>query len=158
MPWINLQGNSATATVTQSNGVITGVTVSNGGSRYTNDVEVTITGGSGTGVIASAAVVNGTIAGVTISNGGSGYTSPTIVFGYPRKATVSNANGTRIIIALTRNGFPTIRLEGTVSGLVSPNELVNNRLSRQFIGISNKGLPQVGSTRPNTGMLYPRKI
>jgi len=158
MPWINLQGNSATATVTQSGGVITGVTVTAGGARYTNDVEVTITGGSGAGAVATATVVAGAITAVTISNGGSSYTSPTISFGYPRKATVSNASGTRIITALTRHGLPTIRLEGTVLALTSPNELRFNTLSRNFIGISNRGTAQIGSNRPVSGMLYPRKI
>jgi hypothetical protein len=54
------------------------ITVTGGGSGYTSNPAVTLTGGGGSGATASA-LVGAVIAGVTLSNGGSGYAAGTTV-------------------------------------------------------------------------------
>lgn len=61
--------------------VNTGINITNSGSNYTtnSNVSVTITGGGGSGATAAAVVTNNVITSVYFTNGGSGYTSsPTI--------------------------------------------------------------------------------
>jgi hypothetical protein len=75
-------GAKAQASI-NSSGVITGITITNGGSEYTN-ATVTIKG-TGTGASASASVVNGVVTGITNLVGGTGYgcaTSVTINIDY----------------------------------------------------------------------------
>ncbi|MBS0637784.1 MAG: alkaline phosphatase family protein, partial [Verrucomicrobia bacterium] len=73
-------GSGATAVATVQNGVITGVTVTNGGSGYTSGANVAISGLSYKGVPASATatVVGGVVTSITVTNGGSGYTNPVV--------------------------------------------------------------------------------
>src|SRR5262249_18789464 len=67
-------GGGATAT-----GIVTALNVANGGSGYTSNPTVNITGGGGSGATASVTVVGGVVTGLTIINPGSGYTSaPTV--------------------------------------------------------------------------------
>jgi len=64
-------GAEATATATLTNGVITGVTITNAGHSYNQ----------GTGAAATATLSNGAVNTVTLTNGGSGYTvAPDITF------------------------------------------------------------------------------
>ncbi|VVB96180.1 Laccase [uncultured archaeon] len=73
-------GTTATASATVVNGVVTGLTLINGGSGYTSVPTVSITGGAGTGAFATATVA-GAVTAITVTNGGSGYTSaPAVVF------------------------------------------------------------------------------
>lgn len=59
---------------------ITSITVTAPGTGYTDDVEITFTGGGGTGAEAVATVEAGEIVAITVINGGEGYTSaPTVV-------------------------------------------------------------------------------
>jgi hypothetical protein len=62
-------------------GQLLGVTVTAGGTGYTNGAAVaaTISGGGGTGATATALVVGGVIQSITVTNPGAGYTSdPTV--------------------------------------------------------------------------------
>lgn len=80
------QGQLAKAKATISGGKLTNITVLEGGSGYSNDVEVFIAGGgpsvkNGTRATAKAIVKNGTIEKVDITNPGSEYyTAPEITF------------------------------------------------------------------------------
>jgi FtsP/CotA-like multicopper oxidase with cupredoxin domain len=56
-------------------GTISGVTVTNGGSRYTNPVVTFVGGGATVTASATATVKSGVITGITVTNGGSGYTA-----------------------------------------------------------------------------------
>ncbi|VVB82354.1 Uncharacterised protein [uncultured archaeon] len=78
------QGSGATGTIAvNANGAVTGITITNGGTRYNNGVSVIIGGGSGaTGTITTD--TNGVITGITITAGGTGYTNGAT-------ATISNA-------------------------------------------------------------------
>jgi uncharacterized protein (TIGR02217 family) len=72
-------GYGAYATATVVGGVVTAITLTNGGTGYTSAPTVVITGGGGTSATATATVAAGAVTGFTVTNGGSGYTStPTI--------------------------------------------------------------------------------
>jgi len=72
-------GTGATVDITSiDNGVITGITLVNGGTGYTTTTEATITEesgsqGSGSGATVGITVVSGIITRITLLNGGSGY-------------------------------------------------------------------------------------
>ena len=66
-------GTGATAVATVSGGVITGVTLTSGGSGYTSAPTITFSGG-GTGATAVAMVSpGGVVTGLTLTSGGTGY-------------------------------------------------------------------------------------
>ena len=70
-------GNGATGTATvNGNGQLTGVTITNGGSGFTNGEIVTVIDSYGNKATGTATVNgNGQLTGVTITNGGSGFTN-----------------------------------------------------------------------------------
>jgi hypothetical protein len=58
-------------------GSVTGAQIVSGGSGYTSSPAVAITGGTGTGATASAAILNGKVNQVNITTGGTGYSTMT---------------------------------------------------------------------------------
>ena len=64
---------TATATPTVANGFVIAITVTDGGSGYTNAPTVTISGGGGSGAIAVATVSNGAVDKIIVQNAGNGY-------------------------------------------------------------------------------------
>ncbi|MCX9012456.1 MAG: hypothetical protein OIN66_15225 [Candidatus Methanoperedens sp.] len=98
-------GTGAAATATVVNGVVTGITLTNGGSGYTSAPTISITGGSGTGATATATVA-GAVAAITITNGGTGYISaPTV--------TITGGGGTGATATATVAGSITSLTFGT---------------------------------------------
>ena len=74
----NGTGAEAVATV-GANGAVTGITVTNGGSGYSN-AKIDIIG-SGTGAAAKATIIKkGAVVGITVNDFGSGYTAPVVSF------------------------------------------------------------------------------
>ncbi|MDA7617959.1 LamG domain-containing protein [Verrucomicrobia bacterium] len=66
------------------NGFIVGAEIIDGGYGYTSIPEVTMTGGGGSGVVATATLTNGQVTGINILNPGIGYTSaPTVSIAAP---------------------------------------------------------------------------
>ena len=65
-------GTPAIGYATTSNGVVTGITVTNGGTGYLAPPKISIIG-DGSGATATAQVSGGTVTGITVTNGGSGY-------------------------------------------------------------------------------------
>ena len=65
----------ATATAQLFNGVVSGVTMTDGGCGYTNAPIVLIQGGGGSGATATAVVSNGVVVSINITASGNGYTS-----------------------------------------------------------------------------------
>jgi len=63
----------------QSTSIVDRITINNGGSGYTSDPAVTITGGGGRGATARAIVTSGVVTAIEIITVGSGYTSIPIV-------------------------------------------------------------------------------
>jgi len=87
-------GVPALAFATTENGVVTSITVTNGGSGYLAPPKINIIG-SGAGATAVATVSGGVVTGVTVTNGGSGYWYlPNAGFGiglYPTNPTETGA-------------------------------------------------------------------
>jgi hypothetical protein len=78
-------GTTATATLTVRDGLVVGITITNGGSGYVTPPTITISASDGGGTLATAACVltRGKIA-LTITNPGAGYvTAPTITIAAP---------------------------------------------------------------------------
>ncbi|HTU12526.1 MAG TPA: right-handed parallel beta-helix repeat-containing protein [Allosphingosinicella sp.] len=71
------KGGGARLQPTVVGGVVTGVTVLDGGQGYSGTIPVNAVGGGGTGFVGTATLTGDAISGVTISNGGSGYSSST---------------------------------------------------------------------------------
>jgi hypothetical protein len=65
-------GAPALAYATTENGVVTSITVTNGGTGYLAPPKINIIG-DGAGATAEATVSGGTVTGITVTNGGSGY-------------------------------------------------------------------------------------
>lgn len=65
-------GTPAIGYATTSNGVVTSITVTNGGTGYLAPPKISIIG-DGSGATAEAQVSGGTVTGITVTNGGSGY-------------------------------------------------------------------------------------
>ena len=61
------------------NGFVVAITVTDGGSGYSTAPEVAITGGNGTGALATAMVLNGIVSQVIVGNAGRGYTGNPVV-------------------------------------------------------------------------------
>jgi hypothetical protein len=70
---------TATATAQFSGGFVVGITVTDGGSGYTNVPPVHIFGGGGSNAVATASIANNIVTAVAINNPGSGYSSLPIV-------------------------------------------------------------------------------
>lgn len=76
--------HQATATAVDSNGFITGYSISAGGNGYTSAPAVTISGGNGSGAAAHANINGGAVTSITVDNPGAGYASiPTVTIAPP---------------------------------------------------------------------------
>jgi hypothetical protein len=63
------------------NGVITAITVTNGGSGYVAAPNITVVG-TGAGAVAESTIANGSVTAITVISGGQGYTpTPTNTVG-----------------------------------------------------------------------------
>ena len=72
-------GTGATATATVTNGAVTAVNVTNGGTGYSEGATVAFNAPAGSGAIAAAHITGGVITSIAVTTGGSGYTSaPTV--------------------------------------------------------------------------------
>ncbi len=86
-PW-----RQATATATISAGHINTITVTDGGTGYTSEPQVYVSGGGGGGTIVGAIVSGGQVVGFDIFSPGAGYTSaPTITMDPPPPPIVSTS-------------------------------------------------------------------
>ena len=76
----------ATAVATITAGFVTGITVTSGGSGYTSEPSVTLSGGGGSGATAKAILSEDKVALTLVLTAGSGYsTAPTVVVDAPPK-------------------------------------------------------------------------
>jgi formylglycine-generating enzyme required for sulfatase activity len=81
-----LAGETATAVATITAGFVTGITVTSGGSGYTSEPSVTLSGGGGSGATAKAILSGDKVALTLVLTAGSGYsTEPTVVVEAPPK-------------------------------------------------------------------------
>jgi len=81
-----LAGEPATAVATITAGFVSGITVTFGGSGYTSEPSVTLSGGGGSGATAKAILSGDKVALTLVLTAGSGYsTAPTVVVEAPPK-------------------------------------------------------------------------
>jgi formylglycine-generating enzyme required for sulfatase activity len=81
-----MAGETATAVATITAGFVTGITVTSGGSGYTSEPAVTLSGGGGSGATAKAILSGDKVAVVVVLTAGSGYlTAPTVAVDSPPK-------------------------------------------------------------------------
>ena len=81
-----LAGETATAVATITAGFVSGITVTSGGSGYTSEPAVTLSGGGGSGATAKAILSGDKVALTLVLTAGSGYsTAPTVVIEAPPK-------------------------------------------------------------------------
>ena len=92
-------GAAATATI---DGRVASITIVNGGSGYTAPT-VTLTGGGGTGALATATTSSGVITGIAVTTAGTGYTSaPTVVIsGQAGAGAAGTAIFTKVVSGIT---------------------------------------------------------
>ena len=81
-----LAGETATAVATITAGFVSDITVTSGGSGYTSEPAVTLSGGGGSGATAKAILSGDKVAVTLVLTAGSGYsTAPTVVIEAPPK-------------------------------------------------------------------------
>ena len=102
-----LAGEPATAVATITAGFVTGITVTSGGSGYTSEPAVTVTGGGGSGASGKAILAGDKVSLILVLTAGNGYTgSPTVVVEAPPKP-----------LGVKLEMVPKLTVEGPVGGL-----------------------------------------
>jgi len=100
-------GIPALLRATVAGGIITGVTVVNGGSGYTSAPQISAVSpsGQGSGAAFTSAISGGSITGITVTNGGSGYNQSVGMYSRPNQPLTNWSNGAFHPIARgTENG------------------------------------------------------
>jgi len=132
-------GANATATVTKSSNVITGITAMPSGTGFTKKSKITVENGSsgGTGLRLQVAKVNemGAIKSITILNGGSGYTgNPTIKIDGKASTGIDFKKSQNVItgINVTNGGEgytnPVVSFSGTPTAVAITSAVVRNNV------------------------------
>ena len=158
------EGESAAATVSVD-GIVTGINVTNGGTGYTTQPIVSITGGGASNnsqATATAQITGGVVTGISVTGGGTGYTSvPTVSIsggggtGATAEAVCRGPVGT---ITITDTGSqytyePTINLISG-SGAVAYPSILNGKIESiivTFGGSGYFGAPDVVITGDGVG-------
>lgn len=138
-------------------GIITQVTITDGGTGYATTPTVTIVGGEGLGATAIATVIDGVVTQVTVTNGGTDYvkTPPQVVFtgGNPIRPATAKAAISRLAIGLMDRTVTT----GEVGNLIFRGLVYNDvwQFPAESIGASAYcGLNgEVVPTRPTGGVV-----
>ncbi|WP_215754211.1 hypothetical protein [Acetobacter sp. P5B1] len=86
-------GSGATATAAITDGAVSSVTVSAGGTGYSVAPIVSLTGGGGTGATAVAVVSGGAVTAINVVSAGSGYTTAPTVTITPQAVPTGAPNG-----------------------------------------------------------------
>jgi hypothetical protein len=109
---VTLQQDLTTAFSALSSGFVTNVTVTNGGTGYTQVPTVTISG-VGTGASAFASIANGSVTSIGVINAGSGYSqTPTVsIAGNGTGATATANVSTYTFLQTSNAGYDTSYLE-----------------------------------------------
>ena len=82
-----LGGEAAVAAATVTEGYVSGITVTSGGTGYVSEPEVTLSGGGGSGAVGKAFLSGDKVGLIVVLSAGSGYTTaPTVVVEGPPKA------------------------------------------------------------------------
>jgi hypothetical protein len=102
--------SQAAGTASVAGGLVTGIAVTAGGTGYSLNPQVTLSGGGGTGATASSTISNGVVTAITVTNAGTGYVSaPTVTIAPP----ASSPPGTYFTVAGTNTQFHG-RMDGAI--------------------------------------------
>ena len=118
------------------------ITVTNSGSGYTSEPTVTLTGGSGSGAIATAVLSGDEVSIITVDDGGSGYTSnPTVTIDPPPSGTTATATasivtGSSIDIAADRWAY-----SGQDNQFPVGRRMLVDGVATGFTGVDSNGIP-----------------
>jgi len=137
-------GKGAKATVTVSSGVVTTITVTNGGSGYVTAPMVKIIGG-GTGATATATISGGAVTAINVTAGGTGYSLAEVQFisgGSGAIATSVTSGGAITAINVTAIGSkydssPEVRIYGGGGRIATATASVADMVNT--IAITNGG-------------------
>ena len=125
------------------------ISVNNGGAGYTSAPTVTITGGGGTGAIATAVLNGANVASVTIDDPGTGYTSaPTLTFSGGGATTQAIATAT--FLEYQNSNTSWLPAPGAAGG--TGNNTWDSFLT---VGAREQGAGATGSVTPDVYFLNP---
>jgi autotransporter-associated beta strand protein len=115
-------GSGATATAVLSNGIVSGITITQAGIGYTNAPALAFSGGTvataGTAPTGTGNDLNFTVSGITVTSPGSGYTrAPTVTFG-SGSGTAATASLSSVVLAANTSigGSGDLQIDAPVSG------------------------------------------
>jgi hypothetical protein len=140
-----MAGDPATAVATITAGFVTGITVTSGGSGYTSEPSVTLSGGGGIGASGKAIMAGDKVALISVLTAGTGYsTAPTVVVDAPPKPLSVSL---RLIPELTIEGPPGIlvRVESAGSPMGPWTAWTNVTVSKE--GVLLRDLTPGAATR-----------
>lgn len=142
-------GTTAKATATVTGGVVTAlnligsireVSLTSGGSGYTSAPAVTFSGGSGSGVTATAVMSGTSVSYVVISDAGDNFTSiPSVVFGTQWTASTAYTVGTQIFYS---SRLYTVTTAGTTSSTApthTTGAVANGTATLTYVGSPASG-------------------
>ena len=161
-PFATLTGTGvtkATGTVTVTNGQVTFITVTNGGTGYSGPPTVTISGGGGAGATAIAQINStGVVTGVVVTFPGTGYTNPVASGATAANPTIVTFSGLtpndldakNSVIFLKSDPTKTIT-HATVSNGMIPFIAVAGGWASNFRSMPAGGLPGTGALQAKLG-------
>jgi formylglycine-generating enzyme required for sulfatase activity len=141
----------ASAVAVIRGGLVSSITVSDGGGGYVSEPSVSLSGGGGTGATAKAFIENGRVVEIVVLNSGSGYTGmPTVTIDAPSKS-----------IGLKIELIPKLTVEGPVgqSALVEwAGDLIGPWTAWSNVVVGAEGTVLVDLTPGAVGRFYRTKI
>lgn len=142
--WIQSVGNAeiqATATANITNGFITGVTITNGGTGYTSAPAVTFTG-NGTGATASATIASGSVNSINVTNAGFGYSEVFTTITPPMIPFRVNVSGGTVEVIYASQPVAGHRITATYRYLDNSIEKALTNSTEQWLQLNIQGQDQ----------------
>jgi formylglycine-generating enzyme required for sulfatase activity len=141
----------ASAVAVIRGGLVSSVTVTDGGGGYVSEPSVSLNGGGGTGATAKAFIENGRVVAIVVLNSGSGYTgTPTVTIDAPSKS-----------LGLKIELIPKLTVEGPVgqSALVEwAGDLMGPWTAWSNVVVGTEGTVLVDLAPGATGRFYRAKV
>jgi len=131
-----------------SDGLVTGIVVTNSGAGYNSAPQVTISAGVGGTAYASAVVSNGVVTSITIDSGGLGYSAenpPTVTIAAPAVPTGE---------AATTPQFAGVGITSTGAGAISGAGISSGRYSTAVDATTDPAAPVVTAILAHSGIGY----
>ncbi len=128
--------------ISDGGGHVVLITVTNSGSGYTTEPIVTLTGGGGSGAVATAVLSGDQVSIITVDDGGSGYTSnPTVTIDPP----ISGVTATATASIVTGSSFDLARNRWAYSGQANQfpigRRMLVDGVATGFTGTDSNGIP-----------------